>query len=330
MKVTILNKLMALLFGFFSLSICLPAQAQSDYPQRPIWLVAAFSGGLSSLSAQSVAEKVGPVLGQRIVINSLPGANGNIGVRNVVSSKPDGYTLIIGGQWLTANWALKPTDWNDPTRNLTPIAPILEVPYVIVTPKSHGIRTLQELLEKGRKASAGGGLTVGIPGIGTAAHLYSVSLAKAAGIKLLPVAYKGGGGELLGVLNGEVDFGVFSLISALPQIRSGQLNALAVTSSRRSSTLPDVPAIAEAGFPGYETSTWFALFGPHDLPPTIVDKLNKAMASVYGSSQGQAWIESIGAQPMPEQSPEQLRALTEKESIRWRKVVNGLGISGAS
>ncbi|MGF6976102.1 tripartite-type tricarboxylate transporter receptor subunit TctC [Paraburkholderia sp. JPY465] len=305
------------------------AHAQDDYPQHPVWLVAAFSGGLSSLAAQSIAQKVGPALGQRIVINSLPGANGNIGLREVASAKPDGYTLLVGGQWLTTNWALNPAGWSDPNLNMTPIAPILEVPYVIVTARSHGIHTFKDLVNKGKQAAGGGGLSIGIPGIGTAAHLYGVSLGKAAGIKLLPVAYKGGGGELVGVLSGEVDFGVFSLISALPQIQSGQLVALAVTASHRVSALPDVPTIAEAGFQGFETSTWFALFGPRNLPPAVVEKLNRTMASVYGSPQGLAWVKSIGAEPMPEQSPDELRALTERESLRWQKVVRDLGIARA-
>lgn len=315
-----LARLLALLASIGSASV----HAQASYPERPVRLVEAFSGGLSTMVAHTISDRVAPALGQPLVVNSLPGAGGNIGLRAAATAKPDGYTLIVGGQWLTTNWALKPTEWNDPTQ-LTPIAPVLAVPYVVITSPGKGFKTLAQLMAAaGRKEQ---GLSYGSPGAGTAVHLYVEDLARVAGVRLLHVAYKGGGVQLNAVLSGEVDFGVMSLTSALPLITAGKLTALAVTSQERIAVAAQIPTIAEAGFPGRETTTWFAVFGPAGLPQDIVRKLNHEVLRFFDSPEGLALIESRGAAPLKERSPAELQQLTQAEAQRWRKVVGALGMT---
>ena len=302
----------------------LPLSAQAAYPDKPIRLIVPFPpGGGTDALAREVATKIGTDTGWSFVVENHPGAGGNIGVNMAAQATPDGYTIVLGQ---TSNLAINATLYThlpyDPEKNLTPIGLVAQAPLVLVTGAKSPIKTLAEMI-KAAKAKPSS-LTVATSGVGTVAHLTTVELQKSAGIKVTHVPYKGAQQGLTDVIGGRVDMYMSSVPTLIGPIRGGMVHALVVTSLKRSDNIPNVPTLAESGYPGFEGITWFGLLGPANLPADVVKTLNDALVKALKSPQIEKQFKSQGAQ-VDISSPQEFAALIHKDRIRWGKLVKETG-----
>src|SRR5882672_2719735 len=261
-------------YAAFVLAFLVSAATAQDYPAKPIKLIVPFPpGGGTDISARTLANKVSESAKWTFVIENKPGAGGNLGVEQAVRSPADGYTLVIGQ---TSNLAINPALYAklpyDPLKDLLPIALIVSAPVVLVVAASSRYQSLADLLA----AAKDGTVTYASPGNGTVSHLAGELLQRAAGVRLTHVPYKGAPPALTDTLGGQVQSFVSSVPSALGHIKTGRLRALAVTSAKRSAEMPDVPTIAESGYPGFEANTWYGLLAPAGTPAPVVARLNAA------------------------------------------------------
>jgi len=259
------------------------ARAQPAYPDRPITLVDGFvPGGGSDIVARLLASRLQAELGQPVVVENRAGASGTVGMAGVLRSRPDGYTLAIGTisslSVLPQVMARKPYD---PLTDSTPILLVASVPQVVVVNENSPFRSLAELLAHARANP--GKLNFASSGIATSQHLAGEMLGRAAGVEMTHVPYRGSGQALADLMAGQVDLNVDTLPTNLPHIRSGKLRALAVTTPARVEWLPEVPTVAESGFPGFDRKVWYMIVGPAGLPAPIAERwaaaLNTALAT---------------------------------------------------
>jgi tripartite-type tricarboxylate transporter receptor subunit TctC len=299
------------------------ASAQ-DYPSKPIKLIVPFPpGGGTDISARTVANKLAEGGRWTFVVENKPGAGGNLGVEQAVKSAPDGYTLVIGQ---TSNLAINPALYAklpyDPLKDLSPVALLVAAPVVLVVAESSRYKSLGELIAAAKKDP--GTVTYASPGNGTVSHLSGELLQRASGVKLTHVPYKGAAQALTDTLGGQVQSFMSSVPSALGQIRSGRLRALAVTSERRSPQLPAVPTVAESGYAGFEASTWYGLLAPAGTPPPIVARLNAEVNRALGAPEVRERLASEGGEPLGG-SPERFAAFLAAEHAKWGRVVRESG-----
>jgi tripartite-type tricarboxylate transporter receptor subunit TctC len=304
------------------------AQAQQDYPNRPITFVVSFPpGGSTSIVARIIADKMSEVLGQQIVVDNRGGAGGTIGTRAVAKSAPDGYTMLLG---YTGTLAIGPTLYPnvgyDPRKDFAPIGMIGHAPNSLVLHPSFAPRSVKELVDYA-KANPGK-VNFGSAGVGTVSHVSGVYFANASGIQLTHVPYKGTGPALADLLGGHIPMAFAPIPATHAHIADGKLRGLAVTSGTRSSLLPDVPTIAEAGIPGFEASLYYGLVAPAGTPRPIVDKLNKALRDVLKSPDVLKRLATDGAEPTPG-SPEDYAAHIDRDETKWSKVVKESGAKAA-
>lgn len=257
-------------------------QAQGNYPDRPITLVDGFvPGGGSDIVARLLTTGMQSTLGQPVVVENRPGASGTVGMAGVLRARPDGYTLAIGTisslSVLPQVMVRKPYD---PLTDVTPILMVASVPQVVVVNENSPFRTLAALLEHA-KANPGK-LNYASSGIATSQHLAGELLARSAGVEMTHVPYRGSGQALADLMAGQVDLNVDTLPTNLPHIRSGKLRALAVTTPERIESLPDVPTVAESGFPGFDRKVWYMIVGPAGLPAPIVQRWADALNAALG------------------------------------------------
>ena len=259
------------------------ARAQAAYPDRPITLVDGFvPGGGSDIVARLLASRLQAELGQPVVVENRAGASGTVGMAGVLRSRPDGYTLAIGTisslSVLPQVMARKPYD---PLTDSTPILLVASVPQVVVVNENSPFRSLAELLAHARANP--GKLNFASSGIATSQHLAGEMLGRAAGVEMTHVPYRGSGQALADLMAGQVDLNVDTLPTNLPHIRSGKLRALAVTTPARVEWLPEVPTVAESGFPGFDRKVWYMIVAPAGLPAPIAERwaaaLNTALAT---------------------------------------------------
>jgi tripartite-type tricarboxylate transporter receptor subunit TctC len=300
-----------------------PAAAQ-DYPNRPITLVVPFPpGGSTSIVARIVGEKMGEMLGQQMVIDNRGGAGGTIGTRAVAKSTPDGYTILLG---YTGTLAIGPTLYNnvgyDPRKDFAPIGLIGHAPNSLVLHPSFAPRSVKELVDYA-KANPGK-VNYGSAGVGTVSHVSGVYFANAAGIQLTHIPYKGTGPALADLLGGHIPMAFAPIPATHANVAEGKLRGLAVTSAKRSSLLPDVPTIAEAGVPGFEASLYYGLVAPAGTPRPIVDKLNQVLRAALTSDDVRKRLATAGAAPTPG-SPDEYAAFIDRDETKWSKVVKDSG-----
>ncbi|MEJ6782536.1 tripartite tricarboxylate transporter substrate binding protein [Aminobacter sp. Piv2-1] len=302
-----------------------PATAQ-QFPDRPVTLVVPFAaGGSTDVVARIIAQKMSDDLGQQVVVENVAGAGGNIGADRVARAEPDGYTILMG---TVATHALNPlilkTKPYDPEKDFTPISLLVVVPNVLVVNPELPAKTVQELIallkadpEKYSYASSGNG---------TPLHLSGELFKAMAGVSIQHIPYKGAGPALNDVVGNQVPIMFDNLPSSSPHIKSGTLRALGVTTAERAPSFPDVPTIAEAGVPGYETYTWNALFAPAGTPKEVVDRLN---ASANKAMKDPAVIEKMNgfSARIVGSTPEELGAHVKAELAKWEPVVKGANIS---
>ena len=299
--------------------------AAADWPNKPIrWVVPFPPGGAMDAIARTLGEKAGKALGQPFVIENKPGAGGNIGADYVAKQPGDGYALMITSIGMATNKPLYGKLSYDPIKDFAPVSLLAVVPNVLVTNATQpDVKTARDVIAAARKAP--GKLTYASAGNGTSIHLAGEAFASLAQLDMLHVPYKGSGPAVADLLGGQVNYMFDSITSARPHIQSGKLRALGVTTAKRSSTLPDVPTLAEAGVPGYEVSPWFAVFMPASTPKPIVSKLNKALLDAMKDPDVVKRFETIGAEPVGS-TPDELARHLARESERWTQLITERGI----
>lgn len=302
----------------------LSASLAQNYPNKTIRMMIPFPpGGGTDLIAREVGNAISKNTGWSIVPENKPGAGGNLGIDTVAKSAPDGYTIGLGQ---TSNLAINPSLYSKlpykPLQDLTPIALVASSPVVIVVPANSKYKTLAELISDAKARP--GIVNSASPGNGTVAHLSSELLQQVAGFKTQHIPYKGFNHALNDLIGGQVDMFMSSVPTALAHIRSGKLRALAVTSSQRSSELPDVPTVAESGYPNFEAITWFGLVAPAGTPAATIKILNEQVNIALKSPELSKKLQSEGAVPMGG-TPEEMRKYLEQNLTMWAKVVKASG-----
>ncbi|MEO8249914.1 MAG: tripartite tricarboxylate transporter substrate binding protein [Burkholderiales bacterium] len=307
------------------------AHAQNKWPAKPVKIVVPFAaGGTTDLLARAMAPELGKAFGQSFIVDNKPGAGGNIGADLVAKSQPDGYTLLMGTVGTHGiNRALYPKLSFDPIKDFAPITLVAAVPNVLVMQtekaKEWGIASVQDLI-KYAKANPGK-LNMASSGNGTSIHLAGELFQSMTGTKMVHSPYKGSGPALMDMVGGTMDVMFDNLPSALQQIKAGKLKALAVTSSKRSAALPDVPTIEEAGGPvlkGYEASSWFGLLAPAGTPADIVNRLQQESAKALASPAVKEKLEAQGAIPGGI-TPAEFAKHIDAEHKKWAEVVKASG-----
>lgn len=286
------------------------AYAQSDYPNRPINIIVNITPGSGTdLIARTVADAMKDTLKQTIVVENRPGAGGSIGAAVVANSAPDGYRLLVTSSAIAALPAIQSTLSYDTENDLTPIIPLAALPAVVMVSPSKGIRTLNELIEKARKAP--GEVMFGSSGVASASHLEVERLRAAANIKLTHVPYRGAPEAIADTAGGRVDFVIAPLVSGRSFMDAKQLIAIASTSSKRSSLIPDVPTIAESGL-NMRLGAWVGLLGPKGMPPELVKRIHDATAKALESPQVKDRFNKMAAEAMPMSSADFKRLIVDE------------------
>jgi tripartite-type tricarboxylate transporter receptor subunit TctC len=309
--------------------IALPAvQAQqpgADWPNKPVrWIVPFPPGGAMDAIARTVGEKVAMTLNQPFIIENRPGAGGNIGADFVAKQPGDGYTMMITSIGMATNKPLYGKLSYDPVKDFAPVSLLAVVPNVLVTNATQpNVKTVGDVIAAAKKEP--GKLTYASAGNGTSIHLAGELFTSLAKIDMLHIPYKGSGPAVSDLLGGQVNYMFDSITSAKPHIESGKLRALGVTTAKRSSSLPNIPTIAEAGLPGYEVSPWFAVFMPATTPKPVIAKLHAALTDAIKQPDVRARFEKMGAEPVGS-TPDELAAHLAQESARWTKLISERGI----
>jgi tripartite-type tricarboxylate transporter receptor subunit TctC len=322
---TFLRKILAVAAASAALAAGAPALAQADYPAKPIHIVVPFSaGGIVDTIARVIGEKLSTKYGQPVIVENKAGAGGAIGTEFVSKAPADGYTLLLVSPGHAVAPSLqKGVTWN-PVRDFRAIEGVGVVPNVFVVHPSVPARTMGELVELARKSPTP--LTYATAGIGTSNHLSGELLAQMAGVKLTQVPYKGQPDAMSDLLSGRVTMMPLTTALALPHIKSGKLRALAVTTARRSASLPDVPTVAEAAkLPDYEVATWFGLVAPVKTPDAVVRKLSADVAEILKMPEVKTKFDTLGLELAP-QSPAEFDAFIGREFTKWSKVIKQAGI----
>lgn len=302
------------------------AQAQTAaYPSKPIRMLVPFPpAGGTDIMARLVGNKLTEQLKWNFVIENKPGAGGTIGITEAVKATPSGYEIVMGQKdnLVIGPWLYKNLPWN-PTRDLVPVAHVAYTPVLIATSVNSKFKTLKDVVDAARKAP--GTINYGSPGYGTSIHLAAEIFAKAAGIEITHVAYKGSSPALLDAISGTVELLVSSVPSAMGQIKGGKLRPLAVTSAKRISLLPDVPAVAEFGYKDFDVTTWYGLLAPVGTPENVVTLFNTEVNKLLANPEMQAAIKAQGAEPLA-MTTEQFSKLIKTEYVQWKDIVASSGV----
>ena len=296
------------------------AAAQSGYPSRTISMVVGFApGGGTDTVARIVAPKLAAGLGASVVVENKAGAGGNVATDHVAKAAPDGYTILLGnvGSLAVAPYLVAKLPY-DPLRDLAPITMAVVFANVLVVDPALPIKDLADFVKVAKDKP--GSISYGSSGIGGAGHLAGELLKQMAGIDIVHVPYKGGGPAMQGMLGGQVQAIFATPVSAGGQIKAGKVRAIATTGTARSIHLPDVPTVAESGFPGYEALNWYAYLAPAATPRPIIERLNAELVRALKAPDVREQLDRQGVEPQPG-TPEELRKYMERELATWGRVV---------
>lgn len=320
-----LSKLMSCLVGVALLASTAHAQRSDKYPERIIRLVVPFAaGGATDVLARLIGHKLTASMGQQIVVENRPGANGNIGTDLVAKSLPDGYTLVLVADGTVAiNPSLYAKLSYDPEKDLVPISRVAVLSLILVAHPSVKANTLQELIALGKDPNSN--LYFSSAGPGSTGHLAGELLKSRTGIRMSHVAYKGGGQAVNDVVAGEVQLLVTGLSTAGQFFVSKQLKPIAVTSAKRAAGAPTVPTVTEGGVSDFDVASWYAIMAPAHTPPAIVEKLNREIARALQDPELKAKLQTIGAEPIGD-TPEQFAKVLREDLARWKRVVQEANI----
>jgi len=300
------------------------AFAQSGYPARPIRMVVPFPpGGPTDIVARPIAQKLSEQLSQQVIVDNRGGAGGNIGAESVARAAPDGYTLLMGTVGTQAiNPALYKKLTYDPTRDLVPVALVAVAPVALVVHPSVGAKSVKELLALA--SAKPGRLTFGTAGSGTPGHLTGEMFKSATATSLVHVPYKGSAPAVSDLIGGQISLMFDPIQSVLPHIRAGRIQALAVSSARRSGALPDVPTLQEAGVQGVETTAWWGLLAPAKTPREVIARLSAEAQRVVQTADLRERLGAVGIEPMGLGS-EAFAEFQKAELSKWGRAVRESG-----
>jgi tripartite-type tricarboxylate transporter receptor subunit TctC len=300
-----------------------PALAQSDWPDRPIRLVVPFAqGGPMDLIARLLGEHLRPALGQPVVPDFRTGAGGNLGAQHVAQAAPDGHTLLVTiDTVMTVNATLYPRAGFDPVRDFTPIGLAARMASVVTVPASLPVTDLAGLVALGKQRP----LTYGSAGVGVPAHLYGEYLRLITGAQMEHVPFRGLGPAVTELVAGRLDLVVALMPGVAAHVAEGRLRALAVTGGSRSPFMPQVPTLSETVAPGFDTGTWFGLYGPRGLPPEITARLNAELMRFAASPIVRERFTQLTFEPATA-SLEELAALQARDAASWARIIREAGV----
>ena len=292
------------------------------YPERPIRLIVPFAaGGTSDLMGRVVGQKLGEVLGGTVVVDNRGGAGGTLGAALTAQATPDGYTLLVPHIGLAINETLYAHKQYNALKDLAPISKLGVSPNAVVVNNNLPVKSMKELIALAKTRQ----LIYGSAGVGSAAHLAMALLEYSTGVKFNHIPYKGGGPALIATVAGQVEFSIPAYPTAVPHLKAGRLRIIAVTGYKREPTVPDVPTVAEAGFPGTEFEIWFAMFGPAALPKPIIARLNKEIVAFLALPDMREKLALAGVDA-ESSTPEQLGQLLRADTAKWAKIIKSQGI----
>lgn len=300
------------------------AHAQS-YPTKPIRMIVPFApGGTTDVIARIIGQKLSEALGQQVVNDNRPGANGNIGTELAARAPADGYTLVMS---FDGTIAINPHVYKklgfDPQKDLAPVVTVAQVPLIIVVHPSLGVSSIKELTARA-KANPGR-INYSSAGPGSTGHLTGELLKARANVDMVHVAYKGGGQALTDLLGGQIQMLVTALPTVEPFIRQGKLKALAFSSGKRVPGLPEVPTLSESGLTGIEVSSWYGILAPARTPPDVIRRLNGEIVKILAQKEVRDRFTALGTELVGD-TPEQFSALIKADTVRWAKVVKDANI----
>ena len=316
--------------GFLALLFCValyaPASAADNYPSRPIRLLIPFPpAGITDLSGRLVAEGLRAKLGQPVIVENKPGANGVLGLRELLKADPDGYTLMVGNLGsLVINYAIDTKASFDPLKDVVPIAGTSEYPTAMVVNNKMPVNSVKEFIAYAKERP--GKLTFGSTGVGAMDYLAGELLMQKGGISMVHVPYRGGPLALNDLIGGQIDTIIEVYPVVMEQIRSGAIKGLAVSSATRLPSVPDLPTFEEAGVPGIVLTGWLGIYGPPKMPEDVRAKLGAAIVEVVNQPDIQKKFRDIGFEPMIGQGVKEFTAHHEAEVKRWVAFLTELGL----
>jgi tripartite-type tricarboxylate transporter receptor subunit TctC len=305
----------------------LPAVAASDFPNKPIRLIIGFApGGSADVAARSIQPYMEKKFGQPVIIENRSGAGGVVAVDAVAKATPDGYTIGLGAAGaLSVNVSFNEKMPYDPLKDLAPVSLLAEIPFILIAPANSEARSVADVIAAAKAKP--GTLSIGHGGNGTAMHLGAQLFTQMAGIKTTLVPYRGSGPVAGDVLAGHVPLGVTDITSAISLIGDNKVKALAVSTTKRTSSLPNVPTFAEAGLTGYEAIGWFGIVAPAGTPPDVLAKLNEAVTGALNDPAIKERFTAVGAEPAPS-TPEHFSGFIRSEIAKWSDVIAKSGATG--
>jgi len=308
----------------FLLLLCLASAAMAQsYPSKPIRLIAPFApGGALDLIARGVGAKLSDSLGQPVVVENKAGASGAIGSEAVAKSAPDGYTLLLGATTTHGiNPAFNPKSLPyDAVKDFTPVSLVATIPHALIVNPKLGVNTVKDLVQLGKQRS----LNFGSAGNGSPHHLAAELFKSLSGIQAVHVPYKGSGPALADLMAGNIDFISVEYTAAEPHVKNGKLKALALATAKRVPGI-DLPTVAEAGYPGFEVTSWYAIFGPAAMPDAVTSKLSGEIHKAVTATDLRERLQGLGTTPIGSSS-EELSAFQRADIDRWTKVVKAANL----
>jgi tripartite-type tricarboxylate transporter receptor subunit TctC len=298
------------------------ALAADPYPTRTIRMIVGFApGGGTDLTARPVAQKLSELMGQQVIVENRPGAGGNIATEQVARAAPDGYTLLMG---TIASLAISPGLYGnlrfDPETDFAPVIQVVDATNVLALHPSVPANSVKELIALARQRS----LSAGSSGVAATGHLSIELFNLMAGVKLVHVPYKGGAPAMGDLVGGQVHLIFATAASAIPHIKSGRIKGIAVTTAKRSSLLPELPTISEAGLAGFDANNWYGLVAPAKTARAIIDQLNAEVTKILNMPDVRTTLFNQGLDPAPG-TPEQFGAYIKSERAKWAKVIKESG-----
>jgi tripartite-type tricarboxylate transporter receptor subunit TctC len=302
------------------------AAAQSNWPDKPVRIVVPFpAGSFADITTRILQQKMGPRLGQQLVIDNRSGASGNIGADILAKSPGDGYNFGVATNSTHAvAAALNPNLSYDPIKDFALVSLIGDAPYVLITSPSLPANSVQELIALAKAKP--GALNYASAGPASLAHLAGALFAQMSGTRITEVPYRSSAQSVLDTSEGRIEMQFGTMAPVLPHVRAGKVKALGVTSLKRTDVLPDVPTLDESGLPGYEASLWLAVVAPAGTPPEIVSRMARELKDVLGDPDVIAALKAQGIEALAS-TPEELRARIERDIAKWRKLATETGIT---
>jgi tripartite-type tricarboxylate transporter receptor subunit TctC len=317
-----MDKLIRLLAVISCAVAAVAANAAEKFPARPVRMIIPYApGGATDITARQLQPRISEIWGQPVIVDNRPGASGNIALELAGRAAPDGYTLFVGN--VSTN-AINETTFRSlkvkPSRDLTGVTNLIQLPHLWVVNPGIPANTLKELVEYVRKSGAK--LNYGSAGVGAYPHLDAVKFLKLAGIEMTHVPYKGGAGQMSpAIMGNEVQFMFINMASSLPHIRTGRIKPLAITTPERRPELPNVPTTAESGFPGVGTNAWNGLFAPAGIPKPLLNRIHADVVKVMESPAMKASLQKVFMSVVVNKSPDEFQQFVLQEIKNWGKIV---------